>query len=264
MKRWLVITPTLGESPYFDEAVASVRALGAEVCHRIVAPRSTGDRVRAAAPEAEWITDEGAGVYAAIQRAGEDAARFAGVTWLNDDDRLIARGTLVAWRAIGAGADVAYGRVGLMNARGEEMGELPVCREGRDLPALLSRGIVALAQPGTWLSGARWAQLGGVDATYRLAGDLDLFWRAAQAGVCFEHVPALVARFRLRAGQLSQQERLGAEEKARVLRGARPATAWGARWRFRAGNLGIYVDRLRRHGWASMAEIYRRGGETGS
>lgn len=264
MKRWLVITPTLGESPYFDEAVASVRALGPEVCHRIVAPAAVGEKLKESAPGAEWCADEGAGVYAAIQRAADDAARFAGVTWLNDDDRLIARGTVVAWQRIEAGADIVYGRVGLMNARGQEMGELPVCRRGSDLPALLGRGIVALAQPGTWLSGAGWAQLGGVDPTYRLAGDLDLFWRAAQAGICFDHVPMRVARFRLRAGQLSQQERLGAEEKARVLRDAHPTAAWAARLRFRVGNLGVYADRIRRHGWTSMAEIYRRGGAVDS
>ncbi len=262
MKRWLVITPTLGQSSFLAETVASVRALGEGVCHRVICPAESVKAMQSVAPEAEIQAEQATGLYAAIQQGAADATDFAAVTWLNDDDRLIATGTHAAWSAISRGAELVYGKVGMLNGRGCEWGWLPVCRRGGDLAALLARGTVALAQPGTWLSGSLWGQVGGVDTRYRLAGDLDLFWRAAVGGARCEFVPEPVARFRLRGGQLSQQQELGGHEKAQVLATALRTAAWGPRARFLLGNLGVYMDRVRRHGLVSMAEIYRRGGES--
>ena len=263
MKPWLVVTPTLGESEYLREAVASVRALGNIVHHRIVTPVEHAQKVVAIAPEAEVLVDNGMGLYAAINAAAWDVAtRYRGFTWLNDDDRLVADGTRLACTAIDDGAAIAYGRVGLIDAEGAAQGWLPVCRFGADMGFLLARGIVAISQPGTWISSALWEHLNGVDESYRLGGDLDFFWRAAIDSAKFAYVPAVVAHFRLREGQLSQQAERGVEEKARVLGNARRSIALAARLRFSLGNCGVYFDRLQRHGFRSMAEIYRRGGES--
>lgn len=262
MKPWLVVTPTLGESEFLSEAVASVRALGNSVHHRIVTPAEQVNVVARLAPDAEVIVDKGVGLYAAINVAAWDVGTvFRGFTWLNDDDRLVADGTRSAWETMVAGADIAYGRVGLIDAAGAHQGWLPICRQGADMEALLSRGIVAIGQPGTWVSGAQWTRLNGVDESYRLAADLDLFWRAAVTGARFDHVPEVVACFRLRAGQLSQQAKQGRAEKMRVLARAMRRVALGPRLRFFAGNVGVYWDRVQRHGFRSMAAIYRRAGK---
>ena len=92
---------------------------------------------------------------------------------------------------------------------------LPVARRGQDLPALLARGIMPLAQPGTVIRRSLVERLGGFDETFRSAGDLDFFVRALAAGARFEFVDARVADFRLHAGQLSKN-RAEVEAKLKV------------------------------------------------
>ena len=61
------------------------------------------------------------------------------------------------------------------------------------------------------------APVGSFDPGFRLAGDLDLFVRALQAGVRFAFVDAEVAQFRLHRGQLSKDETTAEREHARIV-----------------------------------------------
>lgn len=246
-----IVTATRGESAYWPEALASIRAAAPEAEHVIVCPAACVEAMRKNSPHLKVIAERATGLYAALnQGLREPVGDWDTFTWLNDDDLLHPP------RLAG---DIGYGRVELIDGRGARIGELPVARQGDDLAELLARGIVPLAQPGTVIRRHVWEKLGGFDESYRLAGDLDFFVRALAAGARFEFADATMAAFRLSAGQLSKQRELGEVEKRRALAplaSVRPSRA--ALWRFRCSNLGVYFERLRRHGWKSMREIYDR------
>ena len=173
------------------------------------------------------------------------------------------------WRPVGLwlarqfleedGADIVFGRVRLIDGSGRRIGELPVARRGTDVGALWARGIIPFAQPGTVIRRRIWDKVGGFDLSYRNAGDLDFFVRAHAAGARFAFVDAEVAAFRLSAGQLSKRRTEVEAESARALRIIpKQSASLAALWRFRRGNLGVYFERIRRHGWVSMRELYDR------
>lgn len=258
----LVLTPTLGRGSFLAETIRSVRALPARVQHLLICPADAETAMRTLAPGARVVAQSGSGLYVALNTglaaAGDD---WDAVTWINDDDVLCAEGVTTAmnWLETGPAIGVVYGRVGLMNDAGGRLGELPVARRPGDLPALLAGGIMPLAQPGTIIRGNVARQLGGFDAGYRLAGDLDYFVRALRAGAGFAFVSAEVARFRLRAGQLSKDEPAVAAEFARAVAGLPPGPFHAARRRFRWDNRWVYLERVRRHGFVRMQSLYRHG-----
>lgn len=254
-----VITATRAAPPSLDATVQSVAALRANLRHLLVGPAELAGPLARRFPNVEFHAEEGSGLYAALNTglaALGDAELF---TWVNDDDVLCPAGvaqTLARFEAEPA-LGVAYGRVGLMDAVGARLGELPVVHRPGDLPALLAAGIMPLAQPGTLVRCDVLTRVGPFDPGYRLAGDLEFFVRALVAGVGFGFVDAEVARFRLQTGQLSKDETAAVREHARAVGqlAARPAGL--ARARFRWDNLAVYLERVRRHGFVRMQSLYR-------
>ncbi len=256
-----VVTATRGASPFWPAALAAVARAAPGAEHVVVGPAARAGDLAPAGAGIRFVAETGTGLYAALNQglraAGNDWEAF---TWLNDDDLLLAPGfARLAADAHRTDAGVAYGEVTLIDGRSARIGALPVARRAGDLAALLARGIVPLAQPGTVIRREVWEKLGGFDESYRLAGDLDFFVRALVAGVSFAFVPATVAAFRLSAGQLSKGRAEREEETTRALRplrGLRPSAA--ALGRFRLGNLCVYAERIRRHGWRRMDELYEQ------
>jgi len=256
----LVITPSLGSSAHLETAIASVRrATGAPPL--LVVPERARKAVAQSHPGVEIVTDDGTGLYAALNRGLASGGDWEAFTWLNDDDEFTEGfGGAVAQVGAGSTAEVLYGRVDLTDTTGRRVGSLPVAREPRDLPFLLARGIMPLAQPGTLIRRQALDRVGPFDESYGLAGDLDWFVRAIVAGRRFEFCDKCVARFRLRAGQLSKKEQVAVEEFRRAttpLQQYRSGGA-GAVFRFRWANKAAYLNRLVRHGPVRMATLYRR------
>jgi hypothetical protein len=255
-----VVIATRGNSPFFKEAVASIKSACPEAGQVMVCP-AAGVPSIAAGAGAVVLPETGTGLYAALNQGWRAPGEWEAFTWLNDDDLLLAPGFggLLEALARQPGVEVAYGRVQLIGARGETIGSHPVARRGSDLPALLARGIMPLAQPGTVIRRSLIERLGGFDETFRSAGDLDFFVRALVAGARFAFINARVANFRLHAGQLSKHR---AEVEAETARAVRPLAGTPRRLaallRFRLGNAGAYCDRVRRHGFRSMRELYDR------
>ena len=181
------------------------------------------------------------------------------VTWINDDDLLVAPGLAAALAGLAADAALGavYGRVELIDADTRRLGELPVAHRAADLLPLIAAGLMPLAQPGTVFRRSALAPLGQFDPSFRLAGDLDLFVRALRAGVGFGFVDAVVARFRLHGGQLSKDEVAAALEHARIVETLPRGPAFAPRLRFRWANLPVYLERVRRHGFVRMQSLYR-------
>ncbi|HVU32604.1 MAG TPA: glycosyltransferase family 2 protein [Opitutaceae bacterium] len=253
-----VITVTRGDSPYWPDASASVAAAVPDAEHVVVCPPAQAGAV--ARPGGIVLPEVGPGLYPNLNHGlGALPQDWDAFTWLNDDDRLQPEGfaALVAEFRRRADVDVMFGRVALIDGRGGRVGTLPVARRGQDLAALFGRGIIPFAQPGTVIRRSWWERLRRFDPSYGLAADMDFFVRALVGGARFAFFDAEVAEFRLRAGQLSKRTDEAELETARALaplRGAPGGT--GALLRFRLANLPAYAERLRRHGWKSMREIY--------
>lgn len=257
-----MIIPTRGESAWLHETIASIENLNRRVVIVVTCPVRVRETLLSSWPALRVIADEGRGLYGVLNAAIRRFRDAEVVTWLNDDDIFLMPGALDALLEFEgmSDCDVVYGRVRMMDAKGDPLGEIPVARCCQDIRALLARGIVPLAQPGTWFRMRLFERLGGLDESFRLAGDLDFFSRALAIGAKFKFVPKVVAGFRLHSGQLSKDEAIGGEEKARALRPWVGATgSAGALLRFRRDNIGVYLDRIRRHGFVSMRRLYRQG-----
>ncbi len=255
-----VITATRGDSPFFGETAASVLAAAPAADHVVICPSSRFPTAKKNQP-IRFFAEDKPGLYAALNQGCRPAGDWDASTALNDDDLLLAPGFGCAVQELERHAeiDVVYGRVRLIDSRGKILGAQPVARRAGDIEALLVRGIMPLAQPGMVVRRNLIERLGGFDETYQLAGDLDFFVRALLSGAKFLFVNAWVASFRLHAGQLSKRR---AELEAEIERAVRPLAGRPGRlaawWRFRRDNLGVYFDRVRRHGWMSMRELYDR------
>jgi len=245
MSELLVITPTLGKSPFLRESLASLTALkarGLRLRHLMIAPPETlGTLARQTGSlGSTLIGDEvRAGLYTAISLALEHAARspdWTALTWLNDDD-LLTPGFLELWRRMD-GMDLGAGRVDYLLPSGKTV-PIPFANRPADWLPLMASGIVPLAQPGTILSRRALETSGGFDLSYRLAADMELFSRVALDNCRLVSTQSLVARFRLVAGQLSSdrlQARMEAERLRLSLRAHLPETPW-THLRFRITNL---------------------------
>ena len=109
----LVITPTLGESPWLAETVASVATLAAPHEHVLVAPAATVPALAARFPGVTVTAEPGGGMYAAINAGVAAAREWDAFTYINDDDLLLPgfAAAVAAMAGRGTQALLAYGRV---------------------------------------------------------------------------------------------------------------------------------------------------------
>jgi hypothetical protein len=218
----LVVTPTLGHSPWLDQTVESVVRLRNEhpnLRHVLVVPEMELDRLKTAYPELA-VMSEALGttsLYGAINTAAGLLDDWDWLTYLNDDDVLGPGFGRVVEAAVDDSADVIYGRVSYIDAEDRVLGAFPVERRPRRLACLMAAGIPPLTQQGTLVRRACFDRLEGFDPQYRLAADFDFWVRAVRAGCSFSYLPVETASFRLREGQLSvDQDRVQSEMKTIV------------------------------------------------
>jgi GT2 family glycosyltransferase len=266
--RLLVVTPTLGKSRWLVETMASVAALPIEHVHVLVAPPSAVPGIAARFPRARVIAEnaERSGMYAAINTGVAAGGDWHALTYINDDDLLLPELATV-WQKMPDLREpwIGYGGVRLIDEQGRRIGRVPVCPFPRWNRRLYEQGIEALYQHGTLISRTAWEKAGGFDASLRLCGDSEFFARAARLGIAMACATRRdVAAFRLRSEQLSKNDEAMRTERAIVWRKyglEATARTWRhvlARWIFRSANIAVYGERVRRHGWVSMAQVNRR------
>ncbi|HWA27689.1 MAG TPA: glycosyltransferase [Lacunisphaera sp.] len=261
----LVVTPTLGASPWLAETVASVAALGLDGRHVLVAPAAAVAGLAARFPGVTVLAEPGGGMYAAINAGLAAAGDWAAFTYLNDDDLLLpAFGRVLA--AIASGAEMAYGGVKLINGEGRRLGAIPVSHFPAHNRALYALRLEPVYQHGTLVARAAWQRHGGFDPEFRRCGDSEFLARLCVAGVGARHVGGEVAAFRLHTGQLTKDRGPMIAERDRVdakLGLRQPPASPGADWArccFRSANLPVYLERIGRHGFISFDELLARGG----
>jgi hypothetical protein len=265
----LVVTPTLGASPWLGGTIASVAAHGGRHEHVLVAPAAQVAALAGRFPAVRVIAEPGGGMYAAINAGLAGTADWDAFTYLNDDDILLPDFGAVrrAAEAAGGGPVVAYGGVRLIDARGRRLGSIPIAPEPRWHRALYAARIEPVYQHGTVVTRAAGEAIGGFDPTLRFCGDSDFLARACVAGLPFVCATRrAVAAFRLRAGQLTKQraaleaERRRVDEKLRLREGVPAAECRRARWRFRLANVAVYAERFCRHGVVRFDDLLARAG----
>ena len=265
MSSLLVITPTLGQSPWLDETMTNVAGLTVACRHVLVCPAAVRADLEKRFPQAQVVTEPGGGMYTAIN-AGIAAAtdEWDAFTYINDDDLLLPGFAAHAQALEGAGARpmIAYGNVKLIDGRGRRLGAIPVSQFPSMNRALYAQRIEPVYQHGTLITRAALTTLRGFDASFHFCGDSEFLARACISGVPFMRSGgSAVAAFRLRTGQLTKNRAAMVAERAAVdaklgLIGCEPRLRrWLARLAFRSGNLPIYAERVARHGFVSFDEL---------
>ncbi len=263
----LVVTPTLARSAWLAETMGSVTMAAPGALHVLVAPAVELDGLRAQFPRATVVAESGGGMYAAINAGLASTRDWDAFTYLNDDDVLLPDFAAVMTAVRDGGAQLAYGGVRLIDVSGRRIGAVPISPDPTLNRALYAQRLEPVYQHGTVVARGAFEAHGGFDSSLRYCGDSEWLARLCVRGVTSVCATRReVAAFRLRPGQLTKQRATMVAERARVdeklgllVPPAGVSLRW-ARWRFRLANLGVYAERIRRHGWVTFDELLERGG----
>ena len=265
----LVVTPTLGESPFLDQTVASIEAQPIHIRHVISTPGRKVHELAQRYPHALVVPDSGrlGGIYGAIN-AGIQAAKFKWdwFTYINDDDALLPGFGRVMLQNLrdDSPAPVVYGDVELVDEDGSRISCITTAENPAWIPALLHQGISPLMQQGMAFRRDVVDRLGGFDLRYRLCADLDFWLRAYAAGERFRYHPESVAQFRLRHGQLSADTSVTRQEQDSIVARHLPARSsalerLSTKLLYRTYNLPRYLERFRNRGLRTSYAILQEG-----
>jgi len=194
-----IVTPVLNGARFLAELLESVRLQDhPRVEHVVVDGGSTDgtlDLLRRA-PGVVWVSGPDRGMYDAVGR-GFDLARGEILAYQNADDRYVVPGAVsAAVRHLGAHpeADVVYGDFRFIDEAGRAL-RRPAPGRDFSLAALRRYNFVpphaAFVRRRVLEAGYR------PDPSLRYAGDWEWFLGMARAGKRFEHLPAVLAEFRL-------------------------------------------------------------------
>lgn len=269
-QRLLVITPTLGTSPWLDATVDSVAGLDFDVVHLLAAPAAQLDALSERYPHTLVVEDAGraGGIYGALNAGLAQApSGWEWFTYINDDDVLLPDFGAAASAHVRTpeACPVMYGDVVLIEPDGQPLYRITTETSPRWIAALLQQGISPLMQQGMLFRRDVVSQLGRFDQRYRLCADLDFWLRAYAAGFRFRHCGRTVAAFRLRPGQLSHDTARTDLEQSNIVERhlvapISPLSQRVARWRYRLCNFPRYAARFRRRGFVTSYELLERGG----
>lgn len=261
----LVVTPTLGTSPYLDETIRGVQALPFPIIHILSVPQSVVPTLQEKYPACRVIADAGkvGGIYGALNVAFDQTSDgWDWFTYINDDDLLGDDFSRVYREHVrqANSEPVFYGDVRLIDAQGKRLGTITTESHPAYIPALLQQGISPLNQQGMVFHRDCVKSLEGFDLRYKLCADLDFWARALAGGFHFRYYAAEVGKFRIREGQLSGNIHLTREELTQITTTHFPkmASAMEKKWaflRYRWINLPRYLERFRRSGIKSSEEI---------
>jgi GT2 family glycosyltransferase len=188
-----VVTPCLNPGSRLERCLASVAAqTHPDVEHIVVDGGSTDGTVdlleRA---HVRYVSEPDDGQTHAIVK-GFGLASGHLLTWLNADDELLPH---AAARAVETGADWVYGDCAVV-----EDGRRSVWRPLSRFGAWAIDAGEMIPQPGSFFSRSVFERAGGLDPTFELAMDVDLWIRLVDAGIEARYVPEVLAVFEIHAG----------------------------------------------------------------
>jgi GT2 family glycosyltransferase len=163
------------------------------------------------------LSEESAGLAAAINQAIRNLPKeVTFVTWLGDDDILALNSIQVARNQLvdNVRAVLVYGKCAYIDQRGLKIGN---SRMGKWANRLLSIGPCLVPQPGSLIRRSAFEKVGGLDASYKFAFDLDLFLKLRRCGKLV-FVDYELASFRWHADSLTVSNRAQSFKESRRIR----------------------------------------------
>ena len=191
-----VVTPSLNQGRFIEDALDSVLKQPGEVEHIVVDGGSTDETasVLARYPRVRVLRDPGIGQSHAVN-IGLRAARGELIGWLNADDRYVA-GVFDSVRAAfdaNPNAGIVYGNARFVD---ERTGTTDVPRLGPFDRELLLSGVCRIAQPAAFIRRSLFDQVGLLDESLKLAMDFE-FWLRASDVASLVWVDEVWADFRI-------------------------------------------------------------------
>lgn len=212
-----IVTPTYNMAERLPRCVASVAGQSySEVEHVVVDGASTDGTIDYLRSQTalRWVSEPDCGQSNAINK-GFAMATGEILTWLNADDELVPEAAELAAEAFRADPSLGlvYGDIELVSARKRLVVRPPT---SIDVDAF-RRGNV-ISQPGTFFTRRALDTAGGIDETFNLVMDFELWLRMMDAGVRARYVPRVLARFEVHeASKTGSQGTLAfAQEEARA------------------------------------------------
>jgi glycosyltransferase involved in cell wall biosynthesis len=204
--KFTIITPSLNYGRFLGDCLESVAGqTGVEIQHLIFDACSTDESANVAAsfPHVTWIQEPDEGMSDAINK-GFDRATGEWVMWLNADDRL-KPGALakIAAMLTNTTADVVYGAWDFIDEDGRFIRTVQVPRWSMFVH-IHHHCLIGSTS-------AFYRKSSVMDAGHRLRHDFryvmdgEFYARLDQAGMSFEHVPMILADFRLHGQNASQR-----------------------------------------------------------
>jgi glycosyltransferase involved in cell wall biosynthesis len=285
--RFLVTTPVFNGARFIDETILSVITQSGpfDIRYHVQDGGSSDDTVaKLAAWKARledgfpltcnsltftYASEKDAGLYDAVERGFAACGEGDVMNWINADDRIEPG----AFAAI-AGILTRFPTIDWLCGRGSILDEGGAVMCTRRMIPFTKNGLFAglyegrydesfVMQEATFWRKSLWDRAGGLDTTYRLAGDFDL-WRRFAEHADLVVAPPIVGYFRSRAGQLSADlEGYQAEIDRRLPPAIKANRSW-ARFRNRFGLVRYRrIDRSYKADWM-LETIYalRLGGVT--
>lgn len=202
-----IVIPTIFERPkYLFEAITSIRNAG-DAYILLSTPNNSEMVSKYIHLVDEHQIEKPAGNLASkINHAlGQLPAECSFITWLGDDDLLTPKSLERAVSALEENLEIAlvYGSCDYINAEGEKIGQNP---SGEWAKNLLRFGPFLIPQPGSVWRRSTFEAIGGIDDSFDLAFDHDLFLRL-QKHTDSKYLNTTQACFRWHTGSLSVNSR---------------------------------------------------------
>lgn len=218
----MVIPTTFTRPEYLSTAISSILSQQGdfEVSVIIGCPAEKVVAVkRAYGADAEVVPESPEGGLAhkldALLKATPESAKY--ITWLGDDDLLLpgSLASTVSAMETDTSCSLAFGGCDYIDAEGAV---LATNKSGQWASTILRLGPQLIPQPGSLFRRTEYLETGGLDDTFGLAFDFDLFLKLRGLGH-LKHVETTVAQFRWHPNSLSVRKRLrSALEASRVRR----------------------------------------------
>lgn len=202
--KFSVITPSLNQGRFIRDCIESVHAQAeVEVEHIVVDACSTDETVAIlkSYPHVQWTSEPDRGQTDAINK-GFRRASGDWLMWLNADDYLLPRAfaKVAQFAQAHSEADVIYGDSDFVDEQGNIVGRK---REGDFSYWMLLFYGTFIPSTATFYRRKLIDDGYLLDASQKVAMDLEYYLRLAQAGFRFEHLPQPLACFRWHEANVS-------------------------------------------------------------
>lgn len=177
-----IVIPTLGQRrDYLVETINSVKSFG-DVFIILIVPEETRENIEEILGINKVITEDLPGLPAAINQGVKmmpEEIEYVG--WIGDDDLLSSNAGYVSIDYLDQNPNcvMTFGICNYINQNGEIIG---INRSGQWAVPLLHFGPDLIPQPGSIYRKSIFEKIGGIDTSFALAFDFDLFIRLSKAG----------------------------------------------------------------------------------